>query len=109
VRKRRLITGLAIVALVAVTLVSIKTAVADVYRVPTDVVSPEVPRGARILVSKIADAQPGAIVAYRHGDDVWLARVTGVAADGTVQLASNSGRVSVAESEIIGRVVLTTR
>jgi len=73
-RKRTL--GRTIVPAIAVALL-LRTFVIHAFVVPNDSMSPEITKGSRILVWKLTSTYaPGDIVAYRHEDKVWVARVT---------------------------------
>ena len=111
---RRRLIALAIVGVsVLVVLVSVRTAVAEVYYVPTASVAPEVPQGARVLVSKLTRTYaPGQIIAYRNTRGrIWLGRVAAVdESSGRIELSRHPPTDdSVRLDDVIGRVVLTTR
>ncbi len=112
-RRRWLVIAPAVLAVGAVVLVSVRAAVAQVYYVPTNVVAPEIPKGARILVSKLgSNYQPGDIIAY-HGDDMTLlGRVASIdPSSGLIDLERNApgGDHSVTPEDVVGRVVAQTR
>ena len=93
-------------------LITVRAAVAEVYRVPTDRISPEIPRNARVVVSRIGRTfAPGDIVAYHVPGAVWLGRVERVDGDTrTVTISANDDdRSIVAVDDIVGRVILQTR
>ena len=70
--------GRTIVPAIAVALL-LRTFVIHAFVVPNDSMSPEITKGSRILVWKLTSTYaPGDIVAYRHEDKVWVARVTQV-------------------------------
>ncbi len=112
-RRRRLLAIPIVLISMLVILVSIRTAVAEVYYVPTAVVAPEVPRGSHVLVSKLSRAyEPGQIIAYRNAQGaIWLGRVAAVdEASGRIDLSRNApSNGSVRMSDVVGRVVLNTR
>jgi signal peptidase I len=57
----------------------LRTFVIHAFVVPNDSMSPEITKGSRILAWKLTSTYaPGDIVAYRHEDKVWVARVTHV-------------------------------
>jgi len=91
----------------------VKTAVAEVYSVPVRAMEPELPVGSRVLVYKLASSYaPGQIVAYAHTTgQTYLGRVESFdPIGGTIVLSRNgTGQISVAERDVIGRVVLNTR
>ncbi len=109
----RIVVGVVAVFLVFVVFVfAVKSAVAEVYVVPTNVVTPEVPPGARILVYKLdGRILPGRIIAYRAANgQTWLGRVDAVDdLSGTVDVSTNVKRMTVKQADVVGRVVLTTR
>jgi signal peptidase I len=64
------------VAVAVVLVVGVRTAVAEMFYVPTDAVAPEIPRNARVLVYKLSTTlQPHDIVVYRSGGVAMLGRV----------------------------------
>jgi serine/threonine protein kinase len=70
--------GRTLVPAIAVALL-LRTFVIHAFVVPNDSMSPEITKGSRILVWKLTSTYaPGDIVAYRHEDKVWVARVTHV-------------------------------
>lgn len=110
-RRRWIVCGVTALAALATAAVSVRAAVAEVFVVPTDVVAPEVPKGAHILVYKLGSTfEPGQIIAFRDGDRVLLGRVAGVRPDGTVEVARNGPAAGpLGAKDIVGRVVLTSR
>ena len=107
--RRLLYTG-ATLAFVVVAVFSVRATVAEVYRVPTAVVAPEVPQDARILVYKLGSSyEPGQIVAYRGIEQTLLGRVADVPGDLTLVLSRSTGQVTIDTDDVIGRVILTTR
>ena len=93
--------------------IGVRTAVAQVYVVPTASIEPEIPQDSRVLVYKLASGfKPGQIVAYRHGSGVaWIGRVESVdPSTATLTINRNgTGPIVIDEDAIIGRVVLATR
>ncbi len=91
----------------------IRQAVAGVYYVPLASMEPELPRGSRVLVYKLAGSfRAGDIVAFRHtSGETHLGRFEGEASpSGTITVSRNgSGPIDVPMSDVIGRVVLSTR
>lgn len=112
-RWRRRITAVSIVlALLAVFTVSVRSAVAELFYVPSNAATPEIPRGARVLVYKLGDAyQPGHIIVYRAGDVNMLARVIAVGpGPGELTVGSNGlGTRTIRAQDVVGRVILNTR
>jgi len=100
--------GAGAVGLIALLLV-VRATVAQVYTVPTSVVAPEVPVGARILVYKLGLPQSGDIVAFRQGEATWLGRVDHFEPDGSLVLSRSAGPMTITPDQVIGRVVATTR
>lgn len=93
--------------------IGVRTAVAQVYVVPTASIEPEIPQDSRVLVYKLASGfEPGQIVAYRHTTGVaWLGRIEHVdAATGDLTVRRNgTGPIVIGDDVVIGRVVLGTR
>jgi len=91
----------------------VKTAVAEVYRVPLASMELELPAGSRVLVYKLADTfSPGQIAVFHgSGGQACLGRVEAHDRNaGIITLSRNgTGLISVAERDVIGRVVLNTR
>lgn len=81
------------------------------YRVPTDAVIPEIPRGSQLLVFKLArDFVPGDFVIYRQGREERVARVAQAPAHGVLQIARhNEPLQEIPASSVIGKVILNTR
>ncbi|MBK7405028.1 MAG: S24/S26 family peptidase [Phycisphaerales bacterium] len=113
ITKRRL--GRLGITLGAVTLatIGVRQAVAQVYYVPMHSMEPELPAGSRVLVYKLAGQfSPGDIVVYRNpSGQAYLGRVEGAdAATGALTISRNgTPPTPVAASDVIGRVVLSTR
>ena len=93
--------------------IGVRTAVAQVYVVPTASIEPEIPQDSRVLVYKLASRfEPGQIVAYRHHSGMaWLGRVEYFdPATGSVTISCNGAGPTVVRGDaVIGRVVLGTR
>jgi tRNA A-37 threonylcarbamoyl transferase component Bud32 len=90
----------------------VKTFVFEAYRVENDAVYPEIPRHSRVWVYKLAHVfEAGDVIVYHRDNKNMLGRV--------VQSELNNGTllierrhedpIQVAASDIIGRVVLSTR
>lgn len=112
--KMRRLGSLAVVAAAAVVCATlgVRQAVAAVYTVPFGSMEPELPRGSRILVYKLADTfTPGDIVAYRHSSGrTYLGRFEGEDGAGVLAVSRNgTGPLRVQPGDVIGRVVLSTR
>ncbi len=85
---------------------------ADVMRVTTDAVSPEVPKDAWLLIDKKASTwTPGDIIVFRHGGGNYLGRVMAVdKAAGRLQVGRNGEKErQIAVADVLGRGVLNTR
>ena len=97
--------GRTIVPAIAVALL-LRTFVIHPFVVPNDSMSPEITKGSRILVWKLTSAYaPGDIVAYRHGDRVWVARVTQV---GPTMLTLQKNKLPTTEvhlEAVVGKVI----
>jgi signal peptidase I len=109
---RRLGSSLLIAAVVVVAGFGVRHSVAAVYTVPLSSMEPELPRGSRILVYKLRSTiTPGDIVAYHHNSGLaYLGRVVAVESTGALTLTRNgTGEIRVQSSDVIGRVVLSTR
>jgi predicted Ser/Thr protein kinase len=101
--KRKL--GRSVVPTIAVVML-LRTFVVQPFVVPNNSISPEITKGSRILVWKLTSTYaPGDIVAYRHEDKVWVARVT-QAGQTTLTLQKNSKLDSVVRLEVVvGKVI----
>jgi Signal peptidase, peptidase S26 len=101
--KRRL--GRTLVPAIAVALL-LRTFVIHPFVVPNNSMSPEITKGSRILVWKLTSTYaPGDIVAYRHEDKIWVARVTQVG-PAMLTLQKNSKMNSeVPREAVIGKVI----
>lgn len=110
---RRLRSACWALAAALVVTIGVRTAVAQVYVVPTASIEPEIPQDSRVLVFKLASRfEPGQIVAYRHTTGVtWLGRIESVdAATGDLTIGRNGTRpIIIRDDVVIGRVVLGTR
>ena len=76
------------------------------YWAATDAASPEVPRGSRFLVWKLANNfAPGDLIAYRHDGLVNVGRV--VSGEGTNVVVGRNGEAdaSVPHADILGKVI----
>lgn len=111
---RRWLGRMSVAAAVAVCVAfGVRQAVAQAYSVPMGSMEPELPRGSRILVSKLArHFAPGDIIAYRHATGLtYLGRVESVdGLSGDLTISRNgTPPTRVSAGDIIGRVVLSTR
>jgi len=110
--KRRLTrTGVGL-AIALVMMLTVRTAVAQVFVVPLGSMEPEIPAGSRALVYKLADRyEPGQIVVYRYSGTAHIARVDGADSNaGTLTVSRNGTEAeTIARGAVIGRVVLHTR
>ncbi|MEQ8316719.1 MAG: S26 family signal peptidase [Phycisphaerales bacterium] len=101
------------VAIALLLTIGVRSAVAQVYVVPTAAIEPEIPRDSRVLVYKLASRyQPGQIVAYHHAPGiVWLGRVESFDPGlRTLTISRNgTGPVVISKDVVVGRVVLGTR
>lgn len=97
--------GRTIVPAIAVALL-LRTFVIHAFVVPNDSMSPEITKGSRILVWKLTSTYaPGDIVAYRHEDKVWVARVTQV---GPTMVTSQKNKLPSTEvhlEAVVGEVI----
>jgi Signal peptidase, peptidase S26 len=101
-------------AIILVSVLSVRWAVAEVFYVPTASASPMIPKGSHCLVYKLSsDYRPGDMIVFRtpDGQHNWL---------GTVKAVDDSARMltvgrneaadqQVPRESVIGRVVLNTR
>ena len=97
--------GRAIVPAIAVALL-LRTFVIHAFVVPNNSMSPEITKGSRILVWKLTSTYaPGDIVAYRHEDKIWVARVMQVG-PAMLTLQKNSKSNSEVQREaVVGKVI----
>lgn len=84
----------------------LRTFVIQPFVVPNNSMSPEITAGSRILVWKLTSTYaPGDIVAYRHEDKIWVARVTQV---GPKMLTLQKNKIpgtEVRREAVIGKVI----
>ncbi len=97
--------GRSVVPAIAVILL-LRTFVIHPFVVPNNSMSPEITKGSRILVWKLTSTYaPGDIVAYRHEDKIWVARVTQVGPT-MLTLQKNSKPDSEVQREaVVGKVI----
>jgi signal peptidase I len=84
----------------------IRTFVAAPYRVPTDALAPEIPRGSQFLVWRLSrDFAPGDLVAYWHDGLASVGRV--VRNEGGVFSVNQNGRTNavVSRDAILGKII----
>ena len=97
--------GRTLVPAIAVALV-LRTFVIHAFVVPSDSMSPEITKGSRILVWKLSSTYaPGDIVAYRHEDKVWVARVTQVGPTMLTLQKNRLPRTEVRLEAVVGKVI----
>ena len=76
------------------------------FVVPNDSMSPEITKGSRILVWKLTSTYaPGDIVAYRHEDRVWVARVTQVGPTMLTLQKNKLPSTAVHLEAVVGKVI----
>ena len=97
-------------AVIAVAVVApVRAFVITPYRVTGDSVAPEIKSGSLAFVYRLtSDFQPGDIVAYRNGENIYLGRCEN-SVSGNLQVSRKDGQHEVARNLIVGRVVLSTR
>jgi len=97
--------GRSVVPTIAVILL-LRTFVIQPFLVPNNSMSPEITKGSRILVWKLTSTYaPGDIVAYRHEDKIWVARVTQV---GPTMLTLQKNKIPGTEVHpdvVVGKVI----
>lgn len=106
---RSLVVSVGIALVIALT---VRATVAEAFVAATNGVSPEIPKGARVLAYKLDSAySPGDIVVFRESERFVLSRVTGVNdAGGRLTVRKNDQPESlVSVDDVVGRVVLSTR
>lgn len=87
----------------------IRQGVAMPVRVTTDSVAPELPKGSRALVSRLAsDFRPGDIIAYKADSKVLVARFDSAISD-VFHVSRNHDAWTIARSSVVGKVVASTR
>lgn len=85
---------------------------AEIFRVETDAVAPEVPQGAHLLIDKKAPPRAaGDIVVFRVDDKTFLGRVVAIRPNDAGYLIGRNGEANreVTTEAVIGRGVLNTR
>ena len=109
-RFARFLKKLALTVLIATAIaLPVRQCIATPFRVPTDNVAPELPKGCRALVYRLASQfQQGDIIAYQSESQVMAARFVSAAGD-SVNVARNNESSTIPKGTIIGRVVLATR
>jgi predicted Ser/Thr protein kinase len=99
----RIVGGLLAVLLIAFYL---RTFAITPYRVETDSVAPEIPRGSHFLVWRLAHTfSPGDLIAYRNGNDVFISRVIRVENDHLLVNKNNRPNTIVLRNLVIGKVI----
>jgi hypothetical protein len=89
----------------------VRFAVAQPFIVPGDAVSPEIPRGSRIMVYKLARSfVPGDIVVFQNSDRLYRLGIV-LSADSTQIVVKKTGvpNMTVPLDHVVGRVFLNTR
>jgi len=87
-------------------LVILRTFFLQPFAAATDAAAPEIPRGSRVLVWKLArNFVPGDLVAYRHDDRVNVGRVAGSEAGGLLVNRKGEANTVVPRADILGKVV----
>lgn len=101
------------IAVALVVAFAVRFAVAQAFYVTGDGASPMVPRGARVLVYKLASSfNPGDVVVYRFNDREFLLGIIDRQGDsGQWIVERNNGKVIVdlPRDRIVGKVILNTR
>jgi hypothetical protein len=76
------------------------------FVVPNISMEPEITKGSRILVWKLTSTfAPGDIVAYRHGDRIWVARVKQAGPTGLTLQLNKSPSTEVQPDVVVGKVI----
>ena len=84
----------------------LRTFVIHPFVVPNNSMSPEITKGSRILVWKLTSTySPGDIVAYRHEDKIWVARVTQVGPKMLTLQKNKSPGTEVHPDVVVGKVI----
>jgi len=125
--KKRLGKGIRSLLLAAAIALLLRTFVLGIYEATSDAVSPEIPRGSRVLVFKLTRwFEPGDVVVYKSGEKNMLGRVSADIYDGDLPTRPGDpipkrvrDRVAIerrgdhpkdiAASDVIGKVVFNTR
>lgn len=111
-KHRRKLAAAAAVILVSV--LSVRWAVAELFYVPSESVAPVIPKGSHCLVYKLSsDYHPGDMIVRRDPDGAhnWLGLVKSVDDNARVLTVGRNGAAdeSISRESVIGRVVLNTR
>jgi predicted Ser/Thr protein kinase len=97
--------GRSIVPAIAIALL-LRTFVMQPFVVPNNSMEPEITAGSRILVWKLAATYvPGDIVAYRHEDKIWVARVKHAGPTALTLQKNKPPVVEVQPDLVIGKVI----
>ena|SRR3954471_24816324 len=109
-RFARILKKLALTVLIVTAIaLPVRQCIALPVRVPTDNVAPELPKGCRALVYRLASHfQPGDIVAYQSESQLMAARFVSATGD-SVNVARNNESSTIPRGSIVGRIVLVTR
>ncbi len=82
----------------------------QVYVLPNDSASPELPKGSRVLVWKQARSfSAGDMIVYQQDDKAWAGRVVRVGDSELVVQRNKSGEFTVPRAHVIGKVIMQTR
>ena len=93
----------------------VRHSIAEAFYVTGDGVNPQVPRGSRVLVYKLADSfNPGDVIVFRHSpSQCWMGVIVNQRPDGQWVIRRNSGTATetlvMPRDQIVGRVFLNTR
>jgi serine/threonine protein kinase/signal peptidase I len=84
----------------------VRTFLLEPFYISGSSVEPELPTGSRVLVWKLGDHfAPGDILAYHHGDQVWVGRVSSSGASGVVINRNEQPDQTLSKDLIIGKVI----
>jgi signal peptidase S26 family len=89
----------------------VRWAVAQTFYAPSDAAAPQIPKGSRVLVYKLARSySPGDVVVFRNHDGVYrIGIVQGTQSGGLAVRRNGFPDVVVPMDQVIGRVIFNTR
>ncbi len=97
--------GMALAAAVILAVV-VRTFLIEPFTIRGGSVEPELPVGSRVLVWKLSRSfAQGDILAYRHGDQVWVGRVATNSVAGVLVNRNGQTNEAVSKNLIIGKVI----
>lgn len=96
--------------LVVVIVIPVRMFLLQVFVLPGGEASPELPKGSRVLVWKLAGSlSMGDMIVYEQDGKAFAGRVAKAEGTEIIVRRNNTGDITVPRSNIIGKVILNTR